>query len=213
MLAPSARESRHFVKDRRERVSARSWLPLFFFRTVFLIGTVLFGIGCRPTVTSLHDARTVGLRPPIMKMLVVAANMDPVDRFAVEDFLVVDLQKRGVAAGAAHAVFRGDPAAQADAYDVILAQGYEAVLRVELENIETQTFAAGEEDYTWTHVLIKTSLFEAATDALLWSASTRTTNPEDERDLAKSVSAVLLPALANAGFLLPLRASVPAKKK
>lgn len=211
MHAPSARESSHFVKDRRERVAARSWLPLFFFRTVFLIGTLLVGAGCRPTVTELHDARTVAARPPIMKMLVVGANLDPGDRLAIEDLLVVDLQKRGVAAGAAHAVFPGDPAAQADAYDVLLAQGYEAVLRVELEKIDTQTITAGEEDYTWTHVLIKASLFESTTDGLLWSASTRTTNPEDERDLAKSVSAALLPALANAGFLLPLRA--PPKKK
>ena len=188
-----------------------SRFALFLWTTVFVIGTVLLGTSCRPTVTELHDARTVAARPPIMKMLVVGANLDPVDRFAIEDLLVVDLQKRGVAAGAAHAVFPGDPAAQADAYDVILAQGYEAVLRVELEKIDTQTFSAGEEDYTWTHVLIKTSLSEAATDGLLWSASTRTTNPEDERDLAKSVSAVLLPALANAGFLLPLRPS-PGKK-
>lgn len=190
-----------------------SRLALFVWRTVFVIGTVLLAVGCGPTVTELRDARTVAARPPILKLLVVGAHMDDGDRLAVEDLLVVDLQKRGVAAGAAHTVFTGDPAEQADAYDVLLAQGYEAVLRVELEKIDTQTMLAGEDEYSWTHVLIKTSLFEAATDGLLWSASTRTTNPEDERDLARSVSAALLPALANAGFLLPLRAPQTTKKK
>ena len=97
------------------------------------------------------------------------------------------------------------PTEQQDARDAILDQGYEAVLRVNLENIDTTVIETDEHDFHWTVVNIKTSLWDAGTDQLVWSAETRTKNPANERDLAKSISAVLLPALTKAQLILPVR--------
>lgn len=175
-------------------------------KTLLIIGTLgLLTAGCAPTLTEIHHVTNESPRAPIFKMVVLAANMPPSDSRVVEDGLVADLRERGVDARASHLLFTDAPKQQEEARNAILDQGYEAVLRVNLENIDTSYISTDDDDFRWTYVNIKTSLWDASNDRLVWSAETRTKNPTDERDLAKSISMVLLPALTNARLILPVR--------
>ena len=162
-------------------------------------------LGCAPPETEIHHVETASPRAPVFKMVVLAANMVPAEGRVVEDELVADLRKRGVDARSSWQVLAGAPKEQEDARNTILDQGYEAVLRVSLENIDTSYVSTDTDDFRWTYVNIKTSLWDASNDRLVWSAETRTKNPNNDRALAKSISLVLLPALTQAQLILPVR--------
>lgn len=184
---------------------------MFLRKTVFVVGTIVGGLaaGCAPTRTEVVSASAQAARAPIFKLVVFGANMTADYRYAIEDGLVRDLRARGVDARAAHAIFATSPAEQTDARGAVVAQGYEAVLRVTLAQIERAELFDAEEgtrpspSSVWN---LQASLWDLGEDRLAWSADTRTANPVGPNDLAASVAGAILPALTRAHLILPVRA-------
>lgn len=169
------------------------------------LGIGLFASACGPTRTELLGTATVTPRPAVFKMVVVGVSMREDERTVVEDELVAHLRTRGIDAHPSYEVYAG--LSDVTGHDALLAAGYEAVLRVQVQRIERVIMSDDEHDFVWTKINIGTSLWDTASDHLVWTAETRTKDPIDERDLAHSLAGVLLPELTNARLVRPVRGS------
>ena len=187
--------------------SQRSAAGVFTRRTVLVLGAALglLATGCGPTTTQVLHTDSVISHAAVFKMIIVGTSMEDADRIAMEDGLVADLRKRGIDAHPSYEVFAALPSGGDAVHDAILQNGYEAVLRVQVDRIERLVMTDNEHDYIWTKVNIGSSLWDTASDQLVWTAETRTRDPIDEHDLARSVARALLTELTNARLILPVR--------
>ena len=168
---------------------------------------IAFVAGCGGPSTSVTQVWNAPLAaPPMRKIVVFAARTDEANRRALEDKLVAELAKRGVAA--------------------VQGRGFDGILVATLKNVRERlsyvpgTYSGGFwNDYYygpgWTSwspgyvrtdeiVNFETTLWDArAEDKLVWAALTKTVNPSSGRDFVKSLTDAVLPPLEKAGRIPP----------
>lgn len=168
--------------------------------------------GCQPQtiVTSTAVAEAATHRPPMTKMLVLAAAMGPGDRSAVETTFANELRAHGVDAHPAAELFPTRPTDKDQARQVLAGSGYDGVLIVALASVTKEqcgdigwcTHDRGGYMVTDEYVTLESTLWDLrSTDEIVWAAGTETVNPSNQRQLVHSASQVVIPELARAKFI------------
>ena len=190
------------------------------FPFVTLLVTLSLG-GCQPQtiVLGTASAEQPSGRPPMGRMLVLGARMGEGDRRAVESGFATGLRGNGVDAHPAFEIFPVPPTDRDQARATLTANGYDGVLIVALAKVEDEqcgelgnekggpcTHSRGGYMVTDRYVTIESTLWDVrGTDEIVWAAGTETINPSNRKQLAESVSRVVVPALSQARFILPRR--------
>ena len=154
--------------------------------------------------------------PPMKKILVFGAVKSETNRRTLEDAFASSLARHDVRAMAAYRAFPGQPNRDA-ARQYLEAQGYDGALVVKYEGMRTQTtIQPGSEfgyyyDELWgwgyvetdQFVKVETSLWNAHTGKLVWSAVSETQNPTSSSDAIDSLVTKLTGSLAEARLIPP----------
>ena len=193
-----------------------------FVRRAFSIPTLLTalalgGVGCQPQTIVIATASVDHARakPPMKKMLVLGARLGEGDRRAIEGGFATGLRERGVDARPAFELFPVPPQSREQARATLTANGYDGLLIVALAKVEDeQCGALGAENgapcmhdrggymVSDRYVTIESTLWDLrGNDEIVWAAGTETVNPSDRKQLAESVSHVIVPELERAQFI------------
>jgi hypothetical protein len=190
------------------------------------MGMAALGTGCEPktSLTQVWSAPVPISARPMHKLVVMASKMDEANRRVLEDTFVAGLRARGVDAIPAYKLFPEGVPDRAKAEQAVESIGADGVLVATFRGShEVQTYTPGIVTpgyYAWGYasyadyypgyvstdvfVRLETTLWDArAANTVVWSGLTNTANPSTGRDFVDSVSATVLPALANAGFIPP----------
>jgi hypothetical protein len=182
--------------------------------------------GCEPktSLTQVWSAQVPAAVRPMRKLVVMASKMDEANRRVLEDTFVAGLSARGVEAIPAYRLFPEGVPDRAKAEQAVQSLGADGVLVATFRGSnEVQTYTPGIVTpgyYAWgyasyadyypgyvstdVYVRLETTLWDArAANTVVWSGLTNTQNPSSGRDFVNSVSATVLPALSNAGFIPP----------
>jgi hypothetical protein len=153
---------------------------------------------------------------PMRKMFVFGGLKSETNRRSLEDGFAASLARHGVQATPSYSVF---PTLQVDREAVrqyLKSQNYDGALVVKFEGLQTQTRVEpgagfgyyygglwGPDYYVETdqYVKVETSLWDARTDKLIWSAVSQTENPSSSSDAISSVVTKITSSLTEAGFI------------
>lgn len=189
-----------------------------------LVALVLAASGCgtKTSTTQLWSAEDYSAAP-LRKVVIFGRGMAEAQRRTVEDRFATALGDHGVAATPSYRIFPELPdreIAQAE----LAKQGFDGALVTTLHGTrERQSYVPGHYQgggfwggyygmgwgwspgYIVTDELVdaETSVFDLRTGGgrLVWSATTRTTNPTSGDDLSKSMSREILPSIAKNGII------------
>jgi hypothetical protein len=192
------------------------------------LALVAGGCGTQTSVTRVWSAPLPA--PAMNKVLVFGARMDAAHRRDVEDALVSELRRRGVAASPSYQLFQGDPPERDKARAIVKDAGIDGLLVASLRDAAEKTrYVAGSyhsgSDATygqfwssyygpqWTSwgpgyvvtepvVRFDTTLWDTrAGDQLVWAATTESSNPSAGKGFARSLTKGVIPSLEKAGHI------------
>jgi hypothetical protein len=162
---------------------------------------------------------------PMKNIVVFGGRLDATNRNALEDGFASALSARGVHATPSYTLFPGDLPASNDAQIALQKAGVDGILVASMRGVSEQsTYVAGtayggpfwggyygpgwggawDPGYVVTDQFVKfeTSLWSPNGDGkMVWSAVTQTENPSSGKDFVSSLTKIVVPALAKAGFL------------
>lgn len=189
-----------------------------------LLALVLAASGCKTQTSTTHlwSAHDYSASP-LTRVVIFGRGMAEAQRRSVEDHLAGALGEHGVTATPSYRIFPVLPnreVAQAE----LAKQGFDGAFVTTLHGTkERQTYVPGHyygggfwggyygmgwgwsPGYIVTDELVdaETSVFDLRSDGgrLVWSATTRTTNPTSGEDLPKSLSREILPSIAKGGII------------
>lgn len=194
--------------------------------TTALLALALAASGCgtKTSTTHLWSAGDYAA-PPLRKVIVFGRGMAEPQRRAVEEHLASALANHGVTATPSYRVYPALPNREIGQGELV-QQGFEGAFVTTLRGVrERETYVPGHfrgggaywggyyggmgwghsPGYVVTDELVdaETSVFDLRSDAgrLVWSAVTKTTNPESSEDLTKSMSREILPGMAKRGII------------
>ena len=156
--------------------------------------------------------------PPMKKILVFGAMKSETNRRTLEDAFASSLAGHNVQAMPAYRALQGQPTRDA-ARQYMQAQGFDGALVVKYQGTQTRTTLQPTADfgyyydglwgwgsyYVETDQLVKaeTSLWDARTGKLVWSAVSETENPSSSSDAINSFVAKLTTSLTDARLIPP----------
>ncbi len=186
----------------------------------------MFAVGCS-TSTSLTDIwrDPSYAAAPMRNMLVFGGRMGQTDRHILEDAFVNALAMHGVHATPSYWLFPGELPDTNEARAAAQRAGVDGFLVASMRGVNEVTrlvpgytggFWDGYYGPGWgaawgagyvvsdTFVKFETSIWDARSGRLVWSALTETENPSSGRDFVKSVLNKVMPTIAKAGLVPPL---------
>jgi hypothetical protein len=155
------------------------------------------------------------------KVVVLARGLPPPSRHALEDHLVSALGERGVRAEPSYELFPDDYPKPEDTRARALESGAEWIVVTELERLSDRRTAPGSPPIYWRDhfsqlhawldgvlvtdddILFETTIWDAETGRMLWSAWTRTRNPFSTRDFAPRLTRSLAKEWTLDGVFVP----------
>lgn len=189
-------------------------------KRILLCGLFLTACATQTSVTQVWQAQ-MPPTPPMRHVLVLAMSTDEPMRRTIEDAFVADLGKHGVQAEQSYVFFGGSAEHPAVDYarKKVGEAHYDGILVTRLHGVkedpryaESTGFWDGYYMYGWGYrdayivsdeiVTFENTLWDTrAENKLVWTAETKTTNPESGKDFAKSLTRAVDPALSKAHFI------------
>ena len=176
------------------------------------------GCGTPTSTTQVRKAETV-VRAPMRRVVVFGGGLSETGRRVMEDGFVASLGARGVAARPSYELLPTLPDKDS-ARAAVEAAGFEGVLVATLHGIREKVsyvpggsgFWGGYYGGTWAPdsvvtdqiVTVETTVADlraGGAGALVWSATTQTTNPTSAADAVKSLTKELVPKLSEGGLI------------
>ena len=177
------------------------------------------GCGTPTSTTQVWKAETV-VRAPMRRVVVFGGGLSETGRRVMEDGFVASLGARGVAARPSYELLPTLPDKDS-ARAAVEAAGFEGVLVATLHGIREKVsyvpggsgFWGGYYGGTWAPDSVVTDrdrhcrrqrsrdLRAGGAGALVWSATTQTTNPTSAADAVKSLTKELVPKLSEGGLI------------
>jgi len=158
---------------------------------------------------------------PMHKLLVFGGTPNESARRSVEDSFASALGHHGVRATPSYTVFQDRQTSRDVVRDYLGKEGYDGALVLRFKGIKTQTTVEPHADFvgyygtfwgpgyyveTDQYVKVETTLWDARTAKLVWSAASETENPSSSSDAITSVTTKIISSLMNEGFIPPLPA-------
>lgn len=193
---------------------------------VFL-GCAALGAGCstQTSVTHVWQAQ-LPPTPPMRRVLVLTMSTDEPMRKIIEDAFVKDLAKHGVTATPSYTLFgKGQRPTTEQARAMVANAHYDGILVTRLHGVrdnvsedskvaESSGFWDGYYMQGWGYgnayvvddetVTFENTLWDTRADTKrVWTAETKTVNPENGADFAHSLTKAVDPALTTAHFISP----------
>lgn len=187
--------------------------------------------GPSTSVAQLWSAPMPASLPPMRKIVVMATRMDEANRRALEDSFVAALSVHGVEGVPSYRLFPDRLPERAQAEAAVQSVGADGILSANFKGVQEKlTYVPGYAGglwggyYGWGYgygygygyvdtdefVNLETTLWDSrAADTVVWAALTNTKNPSTGQDFVRSVTAKVIPQLAEARLIPP--ASKPAK--
>lgn len=190
-------------------------------KRIVLGAVFLTACATQTSVTQVWQAQ-MPPTPPMQRVLVLAMSTDEPMRRTIEDAFVADLTKHGVNATQSYVFFGGnaDHPAVDYARKLVGEARYDGILVTRLHGVkedprfaEQTGFWDGYYMYGWGYrdayvvtdeiVTFENTLWDTrvTSNKLVWTAETKTTNPESGKDFAKSLTKAVDPALARSHFI------------
>lgn len=197
------------------------------FRVAAALGLALVTSCAGPSTSVTQVWQAPWTPPPMKSMIVFGARMDEANRRVLEDGLVADLAKHGVAAKPSYTIFPGDPPEREKARAAVTEAGFDGILVATLKSVrEKQTYVPGSYSggfwssyygpgwgsfspgYVVTDEIVsfETTLWDArAEDKLVWTMLSETTNPSSGSDFVRSLTKKVMQGLDKARSIPPER--------
>jgi hypothetical protein len=152
---------------------------------------------------------------PMRKIFVVGGTRNETNRRSLEDSFAASLSQHSVAAMASYRVFPGHPDRDT-VKQYLQAQGYDGALVVKLRGVNTQTTLVPDANFGWywgyawgpdyyvetdQYVKVESSLWDAHSAKLVWSAVTETANPSSSSDAIQSIVGKVTSTLTKEGLI------------
>jgi hypothetical protein len=149
---------------------------------------------------------------PMRKVLVHGARMTDTGRHEVENRFAAALAQHGVTGVQAYRIYPGRVPDREEVRRDLEANGYDGVLVVDLRDVE-MTYTMSEDFYSYYgnwekgsvetdhNVWVETSLWDARTGKLAWSATSRTENPTSSSDAAQSLVDKIVASMIDARMI------------
>lgn len=197
--------------------------PLSFYVAVCLmIGLLLSGCTSIKILETWNKPQTAGHF--YRKLMIVGIGHDESIRSMVENILVEELRRSGVAAVASHTLVKEiDTAKRADVVAAVRSAGADAVLTIRpIAKGNTNVTQGGESGgiygtagnvggsfipaaKTYADVTLQSTLYDSTTEALVWSASIETYDADRPTRVSRDLARFYLKNLRRDGFLEPAR--------
>jgi hypothetical protein len=158
---------------------------------------------------------------PLQKVLVIGRVNSEANRRTLEDSYVSALSQHGVAAMASYQAFQDAHPDRSAVQQYLVNQGYDGALVTMYKGMRTQVYVSPSSDFygyyggywdqgyytdTEQFVKVETSLWDARTAKLIWTASSETENPSSAQDAISSVVSTITKSLTDAHLIGPARA-------
>jgi hypothetical protein len=158
---------------------------------------------------------------PLHKVMVIGRVNNEANRRTLEDSYVSSLSQHGVQAMASYHAFQDAHPDKNAVQQYLTGEGYDGALITMYKGMRTQTYVTPSVDfygyyggywdqgyYTETdqYVKVETSLWDARSAKLIWTASSETENPSSAQDAISSVVSTITKSLTDAHLIGPARA-------
>ena len=187
----------------------------FRWMLVAAVGALL--TGCVSSKTVLRDVRLEDHQAqlPFKNVLVVARAQSHRNRATVEDNVARYLKGKNTATGVTHKDIPGiNPISRAEMKRLAVEGNYDAVIGLFLISMQHPVSYTSMSDFatpfgarpgvTWTtadFVNVKAVLYDVETEALVWSATSRTDRPESLNSTSKQIGQALAEELRRFGYI------------
>lgn len=191
------------------------------FAVVLALGAAAFAGACSTPTTIAETWRDPDYAAaPMHDVLVIARLRTEANRRTAEDAYVAALAQHGVRATASYQVFQQQRPDRSEVRAYLARQGYDGALVTRFEGIRSETTIVPDADFSgyygglWgpadsyyletdQYVRVETSLWDARSGRLVWSATSETENPSSSRDAISSVVRKITSSLANEKLIPP----------
>jgi hypothetical protein len=159
---------------------------------------------------------------PLHKVLVIGRVNSEANRRTLEDAYVSTLSQHGVVAMASYHAFPDAHPDRSAVQQYLVNESYDGALVTMYKGMRTQVYVSPYSDFygyyyggywdqgyyaeTDQYVKVETSLWDARTAKLIWTASSETENPSSAEDAISSVVGTITKSLTDAGLIPPARA-------
>jgi len=158
---------------------------------------------------------------PMRSLIVLARVPNEANRRTLEDTYAATLSQHGVRATPSYRVFQASHPDRQTVRQFLDQGGYDGLLVSRFEGVRTQTTVAPDANFdayygdfwgggyyleTDQYVRVETSLWDAKTRKLVWSAVSETENPSSSSDAITSVVSKVTSSMTQAGLIPPMPA-------
>jgi len=202
-------------------MSSSQLLPSSKFAGAVALALVATACSTPTTETNVWQSPTYAAGP-MKNIAVFGGRMNATDRRTLEDGYVASLASHGVRATPSYSLFPGGqvPQDQAAVRTLLQQRGYDGVLVSTMKGVSEQVLVAPDAGWdagfyggfwgpgpaaveTDQFVKFETTLWNASSGKMVWSAITQTENPTSSHDFVSSLTGKVVPSLAEAGLIPP----------
>lgn len=179
---------------------------------------------CAGPSTQVEQTWAVHSAPAMHSAVVLFVGESLTLKHSAEDRLAADLRARGLAATPAYTILGDSKTSVDDAKTALAQKGYDGLITMRIldreQNIESYGGGGpywggygwygwgGWDDYTYTETnyRVETAAWDLHGDRLVWSTMTKTTDPENARELVKDTSEVVASRIIHPSAGAPMTA-------